>query len=215
LAFCPNCGSSNAPNARFCTNCAASLSEINETQSTSGFPGTEFSSRQRAFTNEESTALTKFGANRKQWAVSFGFVNMLLGVFAFVEPAQDFGSDGVSVLGAMTFSLGILALAFGVASRSSRKLASKTLAAGSVHESMGVVQGSNLRVTRVNLQEGGFLEVPGPGNAAKLGTDGSRTALVFSEPSTQPGKSKVILISTNGYLLARPLQCDFTWGGPR
>jgi hypothetical protein len=180
-----------------------------------GSSRTESLSRERPITSEENAALARYGEKQKQWAVSFGFVNMLLGVFAFVEPAQDFGSGGASVLGAIVFVLGLVAVGMGVVSRRNRSQASKVRSAGMVCENEGVVQSSNLRVMKVGLQGGGVLEVPRAGTAGNLGTDGSRAAVVFSKPSKQRDESKVILISTNSVLLQTPVQCTFTESGTR
>jgi hypothetical protein len=216
MAYCPNCGSFNSPQARFCTSCATPLSTpIGQTSEAFEIPTAAAFSQERPITDTEISTLAKYGTNQKQWAVSMGFVNMLLGAFAFVEPAQDFGSDGVTALGAMTLVLGIMAVALGAASRAARKLASNVVRAGAVRESQGVVQGSSTKATRIGLQDGGVLEVPRQGIAGKLGPDGSSAVLVFSKPPQQGGRSKVILLSANGYPLAKPLQCVLTGGGPQ
>jgi zinc ribbon protein len=240
-SFCGSCGARVSSGASFCANCGEPL-PLESPQRPLG-PTASLVSRaaslvsraaprsllasspsrpqqqpiaenERLFTTRESSALATFGAKEKQWAVAAGFVNMLLGVFSLVEPAEDFGSDGLQALFVMTFLLGMIAFFLGIFSRIRRSFASKALSAGAVREDRGVIQGSTLKGTKIGLGTG-LLEVP-KGAMSKIGGTpgnvGSVATFVFTRPASQSGRSKVILLSVNGGVLPTPAQCSYAGG---
>lgn len=146
--------------------------------------------------------------------MAVGFVNLLLGGFAFVEPAENFGADGVQFLGAMTFALGLIGVALGIVSRKSRSLAAKALSAGAVRETQGVVQSSTLKVAKISLGTGS-LKVPKTGSSGISGTLSGvdhTVNLAFTRPASLSGMTKVILLSVDGKLLPKPVQCTYVGG---
>jgi hypothetical protein len=219
MAFCPNCGKANANDAKFCFYCGSGLTTTSN-QAASPVKGPESISvpSDRPFTSAESSALTTFGANQRSWAGAIGFVNILLGAFALIESPQDLGSDGGTFLALLTFSMGIIAISAGVASRRSRSLAAKALSLGRVLQAQGTVRGSTMRATQISVPNG-ILEVPKPRSAGaregfagvKLGPEGSRADVVFTKPPS-PNASKVALLSLNGSMLSKAVMCKFSGG---
>lgn len=125
-----------------------------------------------------------------------------------VEPAENFGDDGVPFMTGLMIFFGIIGIIFGVLSRRTRALVARVLAVGMVREARGIVQGSNLKNMSVSLGEGS-LQFPSKNNTGIL-RSGESVNLVFTKFADQSGK--VILLSVNGNPLIKPAQCTYVGG---
>jgi len=106
------------------------------------------------------TRLALWRGNGSLWAGkiskvagALGFVNIMMGAFAFAESPADLGSDGATFLAVLTFSMGIVAIAAGISSRRSRSLAKEALSTGTVVEASGTVGTSSMQANRITLMQ--------------------------------------------------------------
>ncbi len=91
MSSCPNCGMRVAPEAKYCPGCGGSLGPPARGLASQPVSARAPAVTERRITSAESSTLATVGAGPRSWAGALGFVDILMGAFAFIESPQGHG----------------------------------------------------------------------------------------------------------------------------